>query len=553
MTAFGIDLGTTNSVIARLVSGRPEAIPIDGSAIVPSVVLYEEDRVVVGREAHNLELQHPERTLRSVKRHMGSAHEWQVGGRNVRAESASAEILGRLRRGAEEATGETVRDVVITVPAYFDEGQRRATLKAGEQAGLNVLRLLNEPTAASLVYDHLGSDGAPPDEPQLVLVYDLGGGTFDVSILEVFNDIREVRATAGNTRLGGDDFDAALVQRFLVALRIQGVDVREDPVAMARLRRVAEQTKIQLSTETSVLVREEFLTTHEGVAIHLEVTVTRRELEDLIEELLASTVALAEKAIADAGIEAEDLSQICLVGGSTRIPRVRELLEAAFHVEVHEEIDPDLAVALGAAIQAAVLAGEPVDRILVDVTSHSLGVCVLGADDDLHADTFAPIIRRNTVLPTTRSEEFYTAVHHQPSVLVSVYQGESARASENTLVGEFSFPLEPCPDGTPVACAFTYTLDGTIEVRVEQVGGKRVEKTLNVADKAVGGTKAKVSSSSGAEPQSAVERQAERLLSTLEGAPHENLAKLLAEYRASTVEARESAEEALLDFFLDHE
>lgn len=555
MSAFGIDLGTTNSVIARLVLGRPQAIPIDGSAIVPSVVLYEDHRVVVGREAHNLELQRPERTLRSVKRRMGSAHEWQVGDRTVRAEAASSEILGRLRRGAEAATGETVSDVVITVPAYFDEGQRRATLKAGELAGLNVLRLLNEPTAASLVYDHLGRDGAPPDEPQLVLVYDLGGGTFDVSILEVFNDIREVRASTGNTHLGGDDFDDALVQKFLVALRTQGVDVREDRVAMARLRRVAEETKIRLSTETSALVREEFLATHEGVAIHLDVTVTRRELEGLIEELLVSTIELAKKAIADAGIEAEDLSRICLVGGSTRIPKVRELLEEAFHVEVHEEIDPDLAVALGAAIQAGLLAGEPVERILVDVTSHSLGVCVLGEYDELDADTFAHIIRRNTVLPTTRSEEFYTIVDRQPSVLVSVYQGESSRTSENTLVGEFSFALEPSPAGTPVTCAFTYTLDGTVDVRVEQSGGNRVEKTLAVADSSGRSARATAPSTSNRDrgPSNAVEKQAERLLATLEGATRENLAKLLADYRGRAGNERESAEEALLDFFLEHE
>jgi len=560
MTVFGIDLGTTNSVIARLEHGKPTPLAVQGSTIVPSVVLYEDDRVIVGREARNLEVQFPDRTLRSVKRHMGTDHTFSVQGRPVRPEEASAEILRALRAGAEKATGETVRDVVITVPAYFDDAQRKATLKAGELAGLNVLRLLNEPTAASLVYDRVVDPDHPhPDAPELVMVYDLGGGTFDVSVLEVFGEVREVRSTTGNTRLGGDDFDEKLVQHFLDSLRTRGIDPREDRVAMARLRRVAEETKIKLSFEAEVAVREEFLTTHEGRAVHLDLKVTRREFEDLIATLLDSTVELAQKAITDANIEPDELDRICLVGGSTRIPRVRALLDEAFGVDVHEEIDPDLAVALGAAIQAALLAGEAVERILVDVASHSLGVLALG-QDEWEADTFAPIVRRNTVLPATRTEEFYTLVDDQPGVEVKVYQGESPRASQNTLVGEFYYHLKPAPAHTPVRVEFSYTLDGIVQVKVLQKGTDNVTSvSLNVADAAKDAKSASLTpaaaetATSPAAPLSPVERKAIELAKTLPDEARARLEGLLHRYRKSEGDAREAAEEALLDFFLDHE
>lgn len=552
MSSFGIDLGTTNSVIARLSGGLPVAVPVDGHVIVPSVVLYGAEGVRVGREARNLELQHPELTLRSVKRHMGSDRRFSVGGRSVTPEEASAEILRALKAGAEAATGEAVRDVVITVPAYFDEAQRRATLRAGELAGLNVLRLLNEPTAASLVYDRVGAEpGAGTEEPELVLIYDLGGGTYDVSVLEVVGEIREVRATTGNTRLGGDDFDEKLVQHFLDALKAQGVDPREDVRAMARLRRVAEEAKIGLSSSPVLAVHEEFITTQAGRAVHLDVTLTRREFEAMIEPLLASTIALARQALADAKVEAGALHRVCLVGGSTRIPRVRELLEEALGADVHEEVDVDLAVGLGASVQAGLLAGEPVGRILVDVTSHSLGVAVVGREDEFEANRFLPIIGRNTVLPATRTQEIYTMSDGQTGYLVQVFQGESDRVADNTPVGEFLSELAPRPAHSPVHVRFEYDLNGMVKVSVSQPGvGERAVREISVAG-ASAGAQAPAATPPGA--TTPLERKARRLLEALEGDARLRLQRAIDAYAGATGAAKEQAEEDLLDLLLQHE
>jgi molecular chaperone DnaK len=443
-----------------------------------------------------------------------------------------------------------VRDVVITVPAYFDDAQRRATLEAGERAGLQVLRLLNEPTSASLVYDRLlAPEAASTAEPEILLVYDLGGGTFDVSVLEVFQGVREVRATAGNTHLGGDDFDDKLVQLFLAELEHrQGVDPRGDLRAMARLRRLAEETKIRLSSDIAVRVREEFLTTVDGMPIHLDLEVRRRTFEELIEPLLQSTVALARRALEEARLEGQALSRVCLVGGSTRIPRVRQLLEEAFGVDIHEEVDPDLAVGLGAAIQAGLLTGEPVERILVDVAAHSLGMRVIGQEDVLidEPDTFAPVLRRNTVLPAVRVEEFYTVVPQQKRLLVEVFQGEALRVSENTRVGAFIFQLEPMPANSPLRVEFAYDLNGVVKVSVSQPGTANSKTVaLSVAD---AGKAAQAPAG-----QSAVERKGRALLEQLPPGPRAELERLLEQYAAAEGSARERAEESLLDFFLDHE
>jgi molecular chaperone DnaK len=548
--AFGIDLGTTNSVIAHLVEGRPVALPIDGSPIVPSVALYTDQGVVVGREARNLELQMPEWCVHSVKRKMGTLHRYPIAGRELAPEQVSADILSALKHGAEKALGVPVRDVVITVPAYFDDAQRRATLEAGERAGLHVLRLLNEPTSASLVYDQLLSpEAASSAEPEILLIYDLGGGTFDVSVLEVFHGVREVRATTGNTHLGGDDFDDKLVQLFLEELkRNQGVDPREDVRAMARLRRLAEETKIRLSSDTAVQVREEFLTQAQGRPIHLELEVRRSTFEALIEPLLESTVTLARQAVREARLEGQSLSRVCLVGGSTRIPLVRELLEEAFGVDIHEEVDPDLAVGLGAAVQAGLLTGEPVERILVDVTSHSLGMRVFGEGDELRAEpeTFAPVIRRNMVLPAVRVKEFYTMVPGQESIQVEVFQGEAPRVSENVRVGAFDFPLESRPALSPVRVEFAYDLNGVVKVSVSQPGTANAKTVaLSVAD-AAKATQAKAA-------QSPVARKGRALLEHLSPEPRAELERLLDEYVSSEGAAHDRAEEALLDFFLEHE
>ena len=549
MKSIGIDLGTTNSVLSYLEAGRPVALPVGGSPIVPSVVLVDGERVIVGREARNLELLHPETTIRSVKRRMGTAYSYSIGEKTLSPEQVSAEILRALAREAERALGEPIHEVVITVPAYFDDAQRRATLRAGELASLQVLRLLNEPTSASLCYGAVGAVGR--DEPELVLVYDLGGGTFDVSVLEVFGDVREVRATAGNTRLGGDDFDDKLVAEFVEQLkREHAVDPREDPRAMARLRRIAEQTKIALSTEVRIDVREEFVAEAFGRAVHLELELTRRHLEGLIRPMLDSTMVLTERALRDAGVTREQLSAVCLVGGSTRIPLVRALLEEHLGAPVHEEVDPDLAVGLGASVQAAMLRGEPVDRVLVDVAAHSLGIRVIGSNDDWEnePDTFAPILKRNTVLPSSRAEEFYTCAHEQETLLVEVFQGESVRVSENAPVGSFRCPLEPKPANSPVRVEFAYDLNGIVRVTVSQPGVEAAKTVaLRVAD-------AGQRNEQGIEvPASAIERRAEQLLGALGPDQQKDLRMLLETFRAARGAARAQAEEALLDFFADQE
>jgi molecular chaperone DnaK len=546
--SFGIDLGTTNSVIAHLVDGKPVAIPVDGHPIVPSVVLFDGARVIVGREAANLEADHPEQTIRSTKRKMGQVFQYSIGTRALSPEDVSAEILRALKRGAEAAVGHPVTDVVVTVPAYFDDAQRRATLKAGELAGLNVLRLLNEPTSASLIYDQVAATART--EPEILLVYDLGGGTFDVSVLEVFEGVREVRSTTGNTALGGDDFDELLVRRFLDQLRVeQGVDARGDRRAMARLRRLAEETKIRLSADTRVEVKEEFLTSHQGKPVHLASAVTRRDFEALALPLLSSTIELAKKAVAEANLAGQAVSRICLVGGSTRIPLVRSLLTDALGVEIHDEIDADLAVALGAAVQGSVLKGETLSRILVDVAAHSLGIKVLGPEDSFvgGADSFAPLIPRNTVLPTTRSEEFYTVIDDQPMIDVQVFQGESRVASENARVGSFEFPLEPVPEHSPVRVQFAYDLNGVVKVSLSQPG-RTNQKTVALSTATAG----KAAEGTALTPKmGTVERKALALLAELEGDDREELEGLLDDYRQAAGAARDEAEEALLDFFLD--
>ncbi len=556
MSVYGIDLGTTNSVISRLDAGRPVPIPVAGDPIVPSVVCFTEDNVVVGREARNLELAHPDRTVRSAKRRMGQDFAFDIGGRKLRPEEVSAEVLRALKRGAEQATGETVRDVVVTVPAYFDDAQRRATLRAGELAGLEILRLLNEPTSASLIFDQAlgsGAAGGVTGEPEIVMIYDLGGGTFDVSVLEVFGDIREVRATAGNTRLGGDDFDEKLMAMFLDELKARhAVDVREDARAMARLRRAAEAAKIALSTSLEAAVREEFLARKGTEPVHLETSVTRRRLEEAIRPLLESTIELARRAEAEANLGEQRISRICLVGGSTRIPLVRTLLEDAFDVDVREDIDPDLAVGLGASVQAGLLRGEAVNRILVDVAAHSLGVLAVGQEDTadergyLVADTFAPILRRNTVLPAMRTRELYTMMDGQEQIEVEVFQGEAPRASQNTRIGTFMYPLEPVPRLSPVRFQFEYDLNGVVRVSVSQPGTKN-EKTvaLQVADAS------KTAAAQAATPDGPVVRKARAVLPRLPPEQRARLEGLLAALAAAPAASRAAAEDAVLDFLFD--
>ncbi len=554
MSVFGIDLGTTNSVITRLDAGRPIAIPVAGHPIVPSVVCFKEDgAVVVGREARNLQLAQPERTIRSAKRRIGQDFAFEVGGRRVAPEEVSAEVLRALKRGAEEALGEVVHEAVVTVPAYFDDAQRRATLRAGELAGLHVLRLLNEPTSASLVFDQALSSATT--EPEIVMVYDMGGGTFDVSILEVFGDVREVRATAGNTHLGGDDFDDKLLSLFLDELRTKhGVDVREDLRAMARLRRAAENAKIQLSATLEVTIREEFLASKGNEPVHLDLSITRLQMEEAIGPLIGSSIDLARRAVADANLGDQQIARVCLVGGSTRIPLVRARLEEAFQVDVREDIDPDLAVGLGAAIQAGLLRGEKVDRILVDVAAHSLGLKAIGEadvqDDEgfLVADTFVPVLPRNTVLPAARARELYTTTENQGRIDVEVFQGEAPRASQNSQIGTFTYKLEPAPSQSPVRFQFEYDLNGVVRISVSQPGTKN-EKTvaLQVADAA------KVREEAGSGGEGPVVRKARALLPRLQAAQKAELERRIEALAVSQGNERDAAEDALLDFIFDVE
>jgi molecular chaperone DnaK len=478
-----------------------------------------DDRVVVGREARNLELQHPDRVVRSAKRDIGSDKRYAIAGRSLAPEEVSAEVLRELKREAERRLGQPLSKVVITVPAYFDDAQRRATLRAGELAGFDVLRLLNEPTAASLVYDQLGPT-VERGESELILVYDLGGGTFDVSVLEVMHGVREVRSTTGNTRLGGDDFDDKLVQRFIDVLRTrERVDPREDARAMARLRRAAEECKIALSSEFAATVREEFIARRGDVDVHLELDVYRDGFEAMIDPLIESTMDLCEQAIRDAGISAAELSRVVLVGGSTRIPLVHKRLRERFGVEVHDEVDADLAVAHGAAIQSALLQGASVDRILVDVASHTLGVAAIGENDMDDPDTFVPIVPKNTVLPAARSQTLYTVADQQRSYLVEVFQGELPRASQNARVGSFLHQLALRPARSPLNVTFEYDLNGIVRV-------------ASVALAAQAGA---------LRPSLAPDDQ--RLLDSM----------LDSLRRATTEDARRGFEEELLDFFDDVE
>jgi molecular chaperone DnaK len=498
---FGIDLGTTNSCLAVLEPGGPRVVDIDDQSTVPSVVSLDQGsgELVVGRRALNRRLLAPESTVRSIKRWMGRQDPVNLGGRALLPEEIAAEILRYLKVQGEKALGRPVRRAVITVPAYFGDAQRRATLRAGELAGLDVPRLLNEPTAAALIYDRLvlrdaglagvgGAAGAAATgrrpaldgEVQRVLVYDLGGGTFDVSVVEIGGEISEVRASTGDNQLGGDDFDQLLADYLLRHLRERGLDLSADRRALARLSDAAERAKIDLSTRPFTRVIEEAL----GGELHLDLEIGRAEFEELIEDHLARTMAEVERALAEAKLGAHQIDRVILMGGSTHIPRIMELIEERFDCPVERTVDPALGVALGAAVQGAILGGQVFDQILVDVAAHSLGVKTSdNVAGDLYpgaeADHFSTIIRRNTQIPASRSEVYYTVHDNQRRVRVEVYQGERPRCSENTLIGDFAFELLPAPAGSQVIIEFKYDLDGIIRVVVSQKGtDRRKEVTL---------------------------------------------------------------------------
>jgi molecular chaperone DnaK len=474
----GIDLGTTFSAVGIVQKGVPVILPNGAERIIPSVVGFTPaGALVVGTPARNQYVLYPERTVRSIKRRMGTDVPVTLNGRGYTPAEISAIILREMKRIAEANLGEPVDRAVITVPAYFSDAARQATKDAGEIAGFNVERIINEPTAAALAY---GLDRT--DERQIIAVYDLGGGTFDVSIIELNQGVIEVRASHGDTHLGGDDFDVRLVD-FLAGPFIEehDLDPRDDRKAMARLLRAAEQAKIALSTQPFARVREEYLLEKDRRPLHLDMEVARAEFEDLIRDLLAGTLAAFDQALADAALQKGDLDKVLFVGGSTRIPLVWELIANHVGLEPMVEINPDEAVALGAGVQAALIAGEPLEAILVDVTPHSLGIEVARWEfGRLVPDHYGVIVQRNTTLPARRAQVF-SAIHpDQTAIEVKVYQGESPTASQNTLLGEFLFEeLQADIPGEPphITVEFDLDLNGILHVSAADRGSGQVKQT----------------------------------------------------------------------------
>jgi molecular chaperone DnaK len=481
---LGIDLGTTNSVVALVRDGTPQIVPVAGHRILPSVVgISPEGKLLVGDPARNQWVVAPERTVRSIKRQMGSATTVLMAGQGYSPQEISAYILRALKEAAEAEIGVPVERAVITVPAYFTEIQRQATIEAGAIAGLTVERIINEPTAAALAY------GLGKDDEVRALVYDLGGGTFDVSIIELGHGVIDVRATAGDNQLGGDDFDQILAEWLAEAFEAEhGIDLREDRQAWARLLRASEEAKIELSEAPYSEIRMEYLAVADnGAPLHLQREVHRGDFEALIAESLERTIDLIDLALADAGLDAESIDLVLLVGGSTRIPLVNDLVSMHLDQTPQGVIDPELAVALGAAVQAGIISGAPIDAILVDVTPFTLGVetAEIGITGRVHADRFAPLIRRNTAVPTGHSKEFNTLYPGQDAIHVKVYQGEDPVASNNVRLGEFEVDnLQPNqPDGTTeLTIHFRLDINGILDVTVVDRGtGRQVSHQLKAS------------------------------------------------------------------------
>jgi molecular chaperone DnaK len=478
-TIVGIDLGTTNSEIAVVRDGRIEVIEIEnGVPMLPSVVgLGEDNALLVGAAARNQYVLHPERTIRSVKRRMGEATRLELGGKQYSPPEISAMILLRLKKVAEAHLGTPVKRAVITVPAYFSDAQRQATREAGEIAGLEVVRILNEPTAAALAYGaHRSADAgsAAPAVARKALVYDLGGGTFDVSIVNMEGDVVEVLASHGNNRLGGDDFDRCIVDFVLDHLgSAHGIDAATaaaSPIAMARLQRAAEAAKITLSERPYAMLAEEFLFEKDGAPVHLSLEISRHEYEDLIEPYIAETMDAVHVALSGARLAVSDLDEVLLVGGATRTPMVSRLLEALTGIAPHGEINPDLCVAMGAAIQGQTIAGGASPTVLIDVTPYTFGTSTFGLlDGQEYPYCFVPLIRRNTPIPASRSEVFYTLVDNQEKVDVTVYQGEAPDALDNIEIGRFMVEgLRKVPSGNPIVLAFSIDINGILQVRASE-------------------------------------------------------------------------------------
>jgi len=463
----GIDLGTTNSEIALYRDGRPEVLGDElGRVILPSVVgLSETGELLVGEAARNQFLLYPERTVRSIKRRMGSDAQVHLGDRDYSPQEISAIILSRLKEIAQQRLGRPVRKAVITVPAFFSDAQRQATREAGEIAGLEVVRIINEPTAAALVYE------AAQHQGKRILVYDLGGGTFDVSVVRIEEGVVEVISSHGNNHLGGDDFDHKIVEHLLARLKIKhGVDVSNQPQAMARILRSAEAAKKHLSDHPYARIEEEYLTEHAGKPINLDLELSREDYEDMILPFIEETLGAIHIALGSASLTSSQVDEILLVGGATRTPLIRRRLVEAFGKEPRGEVDPDLCVAMGAAIQGAAMAGTEVSAVLVDVTPYTFGTSALGElNGEFYPYKYVPIIPKNTPIPVHRSEAFFTVFDDQTSVEVRIYQGENEDAEENIRIGEFRVDgLSKAPAGNTVIIDLALDRDGILQVTARE-------------------------------------------------------------------------------------